>query len=365
MKHRSICLSLQDRVSRMLLTREVSGGEACSTPLCGGSHVSITGWTVFGDEARRVQVVTDFFDELKSRSQGYASMEYHVTGYRQNHLVRLDIRINNEPAEPLATIVHRDSAYRVGRALTKRLRELIPRQQFRIPIQAAIGSKVIAAESLSGVPDPDAVNPPPLRTSPRMCPEPGPCPDLSRPIPLLAANAYGCVGLLAALSAASFLGCRLSRSCSICSAAKGCAGKVLWRRRLPEEKAAQEAGQGQEAHEGGYSMKVCSFTIVGVGASFARMLTLRDRHGLDLEQACQMKGADYLLAEHALRALGYPRFCCAGNGQCGRSPGGLHGSAVHGPLRGVNSNSAVGGGGGGGGGGPLDMQRPVQADYRA
>ena len=123
-----------------------------------------------GDEQRRVQVVTDFFDELKSRSQGYASMEYHVTGYRQNHLVRLDIRINNEPAEPLATIVHRDSAYRVGRALTKRLRELIPRQQFRIPIQAAIGSKVIAAESLSGAGEPCAVKPPPLRTRPRTGP---------------------------------------------------------------------------------------------------------------------------------------------------------------------------------------------------
>lgn len=94
------------------------------------------------------EVVTDFFDELKSRSQGYASMEYQITGYRKNDLVRLDIRINNEPAEPLACIVHREAAYRTGRGLTKRLKELIPRQQFKIPIQAAIGAKVVASEAL-------------------------------------------------------------------------------------------------------------------------------------------------------------------------------------------------------------------------
>ena len=96
-------------------------------------------------------MVTDFFDELKSRSRGYASMEYNVTGYRKNDLVRLDIKINNEPVEPLTNIVHRDNAYRVGRALTKRLKELIPRQQFKIPIQAAIGSRVVASESISGL----------------------------------------------------------------------------------------------------------------------------------------------------------------------------------------------------------------------
>lgn len=98
-----------------------------------------------------MQVVTDFFDELKSRSQGYASMEYHITGYRPNDLVRLDIKINGETAEPLANIVHRDAAYRTGRSLVKRLKELIPRQQFKIPIQAAIGGRIVAAESLSGL----------------------------------------------------------------------------------------------------------------------------------------------------------------------------------------------------------------------
>lgn len=97
-----------------------------------------------------MQVVTDFFDDLKSRSQGYASMEYSQIGYRPNRLVRLDIRINNEVCEPLANIVHRDNAYTVGRSLVKRLKELIPRQQFKFSIQAAIGGKIVASEGVQG-----------------------------------------------------------------------------------------------------------------------------------------------------------------------------------------------------------------------
>ena len=93
------------------------------------------------------EVITDFFDAMKSRSKGYASMEYSVTGYRPNDLVRLDILINGENAPPLANIVHRDNSHSVGKALTRRLKELIPRQQFKVPLQAAIGQKA-SAETL-------------------------------------------------------------------------------------------------------------------------------------------------------------------------------------------------------------------------
>ncbi|XP_024449616.1 translation factor GUF1 homolog, chloroplastic isoform X1 [Populus trichocarpa] len=97
------------------------------------------------------EMVGDFFDQLKSRSKGYASMEYTVVGYKESDLIRLDIQINGDPVEPLATIVHKDKAYSVGRALTQKLKELIPRQMFKVPIQACIGAKVIASESLSAI----------------------------------------------------------------------------------------------------------------------------------------------------------------------------------------------------------------------
>ncbi|XP_058089664.1 translation factor GUF1 homolog, chloroplastic isoform X2 [Magnolia sinica] len=97
------------------------------------------------------EMVGDFFDQLKSKSKGYASMEYTFVGYRESELIKLDIQINGDPVEPLATIVHRDKAYSVGRALTQKLKELIPRQMFKVPIQACIGAKVIASETLSAI----------------------------------------------------------------------------------------------------------------------------------------------------------------------------------------------------------------------
>ncbi len=106
------------------------------------------GRTTLVYEIPLAEVVTDFFDQMKSRSRGYASMEYHLIGYRENHLVKLDIMINKDPVDSLAMIVHRDKAYNVGRAMAEKLKELIPRHQFKVPIQATIGSKVIASEHI-------------------------------------------------------------------------------------------------------------------------------------------------------------------------------------------------------------------------
>jgi len=97
------------------------------------------------------EVVLDFYDRLKTMSRGYASLDYHVTGYWESPLVKLDILVNEEPVDALSTIVHRDSAYTRGRALAAKMRELIPRQMFEVAIQAAVGSRIIARDSVKAL----------------------------------------------------------------------------------------------------------------------------------------------------------------------------------------------------------------------
>jgi GTP-binding protein LepA len=97
------------------------------------------------------EIVFDFYDKLKTISKGYASFDYHQIGYRQSDLVRLDIRLNSEPVDALSSLIHRSNAYDFGKKICEKLKELLPRQQFEIIIQASIGAKIIARETVKAL----------------------------------------------------------------------------------------------------------------------------------------------------------------------------------------------------------------------
>jgi GTP-binding protein LepA len=114
-----------------------------------GMHYLDTARVEFQFEFPLGEIVLDFYDKLKSLSRGYASLDYEMAGYRESDLVKLDMLINGDPIDAFSVVIHRDKAQEYGRKVAEKLKELIPRQLYAVAIQAAIGNKVIARESIS------------------------------------------------------------------------------------------------------------------------------------------------------------------------------------------------------------------------
>jgi len=144
---------LEPVVKTAVLTPKDSVGTVMA--LCQGRRGTLLGMEYLGEDRVELryslplgEIVFDFFDQLKSRTQGYASLDYEPSGEQEADLVKVDILLQGDRVDAFSAIVHRDKAYAYGVLMTERLKELIPRQQFEVPVQAAIGARIIARESI-------------------------------------------------------------------------------------------------------------------------------------------------------------------------------------------------------------------------
>ena len=138
-------ITREDSIGEILKLLEEKRGNQKKFEYLGGGRVMLV------YEMPLNEIVLDFYDRLKSASRGYASLDYHLSGYRVSPMVKMDVLVAGEPVDALSIIVHKDFAYERGKALVERLRKLIPRQQFEVALQAAIGAKIIARESIAAL----------------------------------------------------------------------------------------------------------------------------------------------------------------------------------------------------------------------
>ena len=138
-------ITREEYLGGILKLLEEKRGEQKKFEYIGGSRVMLT------YELPLNEIVLDFYDRLKSASRGYASLDYHLAGYRVSSLVKLDVLVAGEPVDALCIIVHKEFAFERGKELSSRLRKLIPRQMFEVALQAAIGNKIVARENISAL----------------------------------------------------------------------------------------------------------------------------------------------------------------------------------------------------------------------
>jgi GTP-binding protein LepA len=141
----AMILTAEEYVGGILKLVEEKRGKQKNFEYVGSSRVMLT------YELPLNEIVLDFYDRLKTVSRGYASLDYHLSGWWESPMVKLDILVAGDPVDALSIIIHRDYAYERGKALVSKMRELIPRQQFEVAIQAAIGAKIVARESVAAL----------------------------------------------------------------------------------------------------------------------------------------------------------------------------------------------------------------------